>query len=209
MQAREMKWRNNPARGTLITVGFDGSENNDWTAIRCETKDGLSFTPRYGPDRRPTIWSPDQWGGEIPRNEVNVAVSEIFERWQVKRMYCDPQYWTTEIGEWAVEYGEEIVFEWATNRVVQMHAALERFRMDLKNRRITHDGCPITAKHMDNAHKVAARGDRYVLGKPAGAYHRKIDASMATVLAHEAAADTSTSKDGWSDDADTRMFCFG
>jgi phage terminase large subunit-like protein len=76
-----------------------------------------------------------------------------------------------------------------------MHPALEQFRTDLVTHAITHDGCPITAAHMANAVKRAAPGDRYVLAKPAGADHQKIDAAMAAVLAHRAAADARA--DGW------------
>ncbi|WML63647.1 terminase TerL endonuclease subunit [Rhodococcus sp. AH-ZY2] len=201
----KIDWLPNPDRGTAISVGFDGSENNDFTAIRCETRDGLQFTPRYGPDRRPTIWDPAQWGGQIPRAEVHAAVDEIFSTWQVSRMYCDPQDWYSEIGDWALEHGEEHVFEWATNRVRQMYDAIRRFETDLATGRIRHDGCPITAVHIANARKVAKPGQKYILGKPAD--HQKIDAAMASILAHEAAADARES--GWEDDVDSRMFCFG
>jgi hypothetical protein len=46
-----------------------------------------------------------------------------------------------------------------------------------------------------NARKVAQRGERYILGKPYGAYHQKIDMAMADVLAHEAGEDALA--DGW------------
>ena len=67
----EMVWLPNPPRGTQITAGFDGSEYEDWTALKCVTRGGRLFTPRYGPDRRPTIWDPAEWGGQIPRAEVD------------------------------------------------------------------------------------------------------------------------------------------
>src|SRR5690554_8158757 len=62
-----------PPPGSQICLGFDGSDTDDWTAIRAETFDGWRFTPRYGPDRRPTIWNPADWGGQIPRAEVRAA----------------------------------------------------------------------------------------------------------------------------------------
>jgi len=168
-------------------VGFDGSENNDWTAIRCETLDGFSFTPRYGPDDRPTIWNPAEWQGRIPRGEVAAAVDELFDRYQVERMYCDPQDWRSEIGEWALKYGAEHVFEWATNSIKRMYQAIRRFEVDLTTGRITHDGCPLTSLAIANARKVAKPGQMYVLGK--ATEQQKIDPAMATVLAHEAAMD--------------------
>lgn len=196
-------WLPNPEPGTPICVGFDGSENNDWTAIRCETRDGLQFTPRYGPDQRPTIWNPDQWDGQIPRGEVHAAVDEIFTTFSVARMYCDPQDWYSEIGDWALKYGEEHVLEWATNRVDRMFHAIRRFETDLATGRITQDGCPLTETSMANARKVAKPGQKYVLGKPAD--HQKIDPTMASIVAHEAASDAREA--GWAD-SDNRMFCF-
>lgn len=188
-----MHWLPNPPPGTDICLGFDGSENNDFTALRAETIDGHQFTPRYGPSQRPTIWNPDQWGGRTPREEVDVAVHEVFERYHVARMYADPQYWRTEIGQWALKFGDEHVAEWPTNQIKRMYAALSRFEIDLAQHRVTHDGCPLTALAMANAKRVAKAGDMYVLGK--ASEMQKIDAAMATVLAHEAAMDAT--KKGW------------
>jgi hypothetical protein len=176
--------------GTAVTLGFDGSESDDWSAIRAVTDDGYRFTPLYGPDRRATIWNPAEWGGQIPRGEVNTAVAEVFGRFRVVRMHCDPRGWQTEIGDWAMRHGEKVVLEWATWRIVQMHAALERSVTDLISGRSTHDGCQTTARHVGNARKLAKPGQRYILGKPS--QHQKIDAAMADVLAHEAWADALT-----------------
>lgn len=188
-----MHWIANPPAGTDICLGFDGSENNDWTAIRAETIDGHQFTPRYGPSGRPTIWDPQQWDGQIPRGEVQAAVDELFRRYNVESMYADPQYWRTEIGDWALQWGEERVFEWPTNHIKRMHAALSRFEVDLAAGRLTHDGCRLTAIAMANAKRVAKPGDMYVLGKATET--QKIDPAMAAVLAHEAAMDAK--KRGW------------
>lgn len=175
------------AEGETICLGFDGSDSDDWTAIRAETEDGFRFTPRYGPDRRPTFWNPKEWGGSIPRGEVHAAVEQIMRRYKVKKMYCDPRDWQSEIGEWSLAYGEEVVFEWSTARITQMFDALNRSLIDLTTGRSWHDTCPVTAQHVENARKVAKPGDKYILGKPE--HHRKIDLAMADVLAHEAASD--------------------
>ncbi len=196
-------WLPNPARGTQICAGFDGSLNNDWTAIRCETRAGRSFTPRFGPDKHPTIWDPAEFNGEIPRDQVYAAVDEIFSRWDVARFYCDPEDWESEIGDWSVTHGDEHVFEWRTNRTAQMYHSIRRFENDLRNRRISNDGCPITQTHMDNARKAPKPGQMYLLQKPNE--HQKIDATMASILAHEAVADVNVA--GWPEPVDNRMFC--
>lgn len=186
-------WLPNPDPGTSVCVGFDGSDSDDWTAIRCETRDGYLFTPRYGPDRRPSIWNPAEWNGRIPRREVHAAVDHIFSTWRVERLYTDPPDWQSEIGDWAARYGEDHVFEWATYRPRPMHEALTRFVTDVSTQRLTHDGCLLTEIAMRNARKVAAAGNRYLLGKPSQT--QKIDPAMASVLAHEAAADAREA--GW------------
>lgn len=175
------------APGTVVALGFDGSEVDDWTAIRLCTLDGYGFTPTYGPDNRPTLWNPAEWNGSIPRSEVHAAIDHLCNHFRVVRAYCDPRDWQSEIGDWALRYGDKVFVEWATYRPVQMHAALERAVTDLTTGRHTHDGCPITEVHVANARKLAKPGDRYILGKPTN--HQKIDAAMADVLANEAAAD--------------------
>lgn len=173
--------------GTAVCGGFDGSDVDDWTALRLETADGHRFTPTYGPDNRPTIWDPAEWGGQIPRPEIHAAMDEIAHRYRLVRVYCDPPGYQSEIEDWALKHGRTVFIEWATYRIAQMHDALERSVTDLTSGRSTHDACPITAMHVANARKLARPGQRYILGKPA--QHQKIDAAMADVLAHEAAAD--------------------
>ena len=129
----------------------------------------------------------------IPRAEVDAAVDELFSRFEVRRFYCDPPGWRTEIEAWALRHGEERVVEWPTYRPLPMHAALERFLTDLSGLRVRHDGCPDTARHMANARVSARKDGRYMLTKPDR--DRKIDAAVTSVLAHEAAADERAA--GW------------
>ncbi|MBP2323366.1 hypothetical protein JOF56_003751 [Kibdelosporangium banguiense] len=182
-----------PVDGAFVCLGFDGSENNDWTALRAETSDGWQFTPTYGPDDRPTVWNPAEWGGSIPREEVHAAIDELFTRFNVGRLYADPHDWYSEIGEWSLKYGEKHVMEWATNRPSAMYDSLRRFEVDLASGRLTHDACKIAEIHVANARKKAVPGQKYVLTKPTD--HQKIDVAMASALAHEAASDALAS--GW------------
>lgn len=195
-----MHWLPEPARGTQVCLGFDGSDVSDWTCIRAETIDGFMFTPRFGAGG--TLWDPAEHGGRVPRAEVDAAVDELFERFDVARFYCDPPGWRTEIEAWAARHGAEKVIEWPTYRPMPMHAALERFLTDMVEGRTSFDGCPDTARHLGNS-KVSHRKDgRYLLTKPDR--DRKIDAAMSTVLAHEAAADARAT--GWSATPDRSIF---
>ena len=191
------------ARGERVAVGFDGSRSGDWTALRVETADGYRFTPTYGPDSRPTFWNPEEWGGRIPRGEVNTAVSEIFDRYSVARMYVDPRHWETQADAWAAEYGDDVVVTWPTNQIGRMFDALVRFLEDSTDGLTTHSDDSTAKVHALAARKVAKPGDKYILGKPAET--QKFDILMADVLAHEAAADQRT--EGW-DAQDTRVIVF-
>lgn len=190
-----MHWLPEPPEGTSICLGFDGADHQDWAGFAGETRDGFSFTPRRQLDSElPAIWRPEQeLSGRIPRGEMRAALDGFMDRWVVKRLYADPWRYETDIEEWALKHGVEIVSSWETNRPKPMHEALERFYVDLSEGRIKHDGCPLTALAMDNARKVAAGRDRYILAKPSE--HQKIDPAMMRVLAHEAAADVRA--EGW------------
>lgn len=173
--------------GTPIVVGFDGSDTDDWTALRCEIQGGYQFTPRF-PDGKAMIWNPAQHGGYIPRGEVNTAVAHVFSYYNVIRLYGDPPYFQSELDEWASRYGEERVVRWATYRTRQMAEALERFRTDVLAKVLTHDGCPITSQHVGNAHSDR-RPQGVLIRKDKPVSARKIDAVMSSALAHEAAYD--------------------
>lgn len=173
-----------------ITLGFDGSQYDDWTVIRARwvnAPDGkpYGFTPAFN-DGKPMYWSPVEHGGEVPRGEVNAAVEQLFDRFDVIRMYADPELWQSELDAWIARYGEKRVIPWATYRTRQMAAALERLTTDTGSESYAHDGCPILRQHLANARKVRRPGGM-AIGKPAD--HQKIDMVVADTLAHEAAGD--------------------
>lgn len=179
-------------RKTQIVLGFDGSDVDDWTGIRAETQDGYQFTPVTSGG--PTIWNPADHGGKVPRLAVAAAVHELFERFDVIRMYCDPPYWESEVDAWAEQYGDKRVIRWSTFRPTQMHAAAERLLTDVNkaDSGFTHDGCKDTGLHMRNARKAARLAGRYVLTKPGDG--RKIDLAVCSILCHEAWGDATAAK---------------
>lgn len=189
--------------GAQVAGGFDGSQSSDWTALRLETIDGHRFTPTYGPDKRQTVWNPEEWPeGRIPRSEVNAAVAEIFARYDVARFYVDPRHFETQADEWAVEHGEDVVVLWPTNSVPRIFAALVRYREDLAEALTTHSVDDVAKRHALAARKVAKPGDKFIIGKPS--INQKIDVLMADVLAHEAAADARA--EGWGDNGPSIFF---
>lgn len=165
VRMRQRDWLPPPPDGAELCGGFDGSENNDFTAIRLETRQGFQFTPRW-PDGQPMIWNPATTGGRIPRPQVHDAWALLNERYTLCRVYCDPGFsdpedptsWITEIETWAEKYGDQVFVSWkmsGSTRVVAVHAALVRFEADLRSRALTHDGCPITSAHVANLTSAA------------------------------------------------------
>jgi hypothetical protein len=181
-------------RGTAVVLGFDGSDTDDWTGFRAETRDGYQFTPKHGPDRLPCIWNPADHSGQVPRLEVAAALDELFGYFRVVRVYLDPPYWSSEIDEWAAQYGDKRIVRWETYRPTQAHAAAQRLLTDVNkaDSGFTHDGCPITKVHVRNARKAARAGGKYVLAKPGP--DQKIDMAMVSVICHEAAGDVTAAK---------------
>ena len=82
-----MLWLPEPPRGTPVCLAFDGSETSDFTVIKAQTREGFTFTPRWGSGG--TIWDPEQHGGRIPKPEVSEAVGDLFDRFDCP-LY-DPQ----------------------------------------------------------------------------------------------------------------------
>lgn len=187
-----------PARvvpaGTAVAGGFDGSDTDDWTVLRLQTEDGYQFTPRYGPDRRPTIWNPAEFGGQVPRLEVAAAIEEVFETYLVGRLYYDPPGWKSEGQDWESRYGDDVVLRWETYRIIQMHAAAVRMHTDVckKDTTFTHDGDALIDVMIRNTRKLARPNLRYVLGKPSQT--QKIDGTISSILADEAAGDLTAAK---------------
>lgn len=180
--------------GTAVAGGFDGSDTDDWTVLRLQTEDGYQFTPRYGPDRRPAIWNPAEFGGQVPRLEVAACIEEVFETYLVGRLYYDPPGWKTEGQDWESRYGEKVVIRWETYRLTQMHAAAVRLHTDVckSDTTFTHDGDEQIKTMIRNTRKLARPGMRYVLGKPSQT--QKIDGVISSILANEAAGDITAAK---------------
>ena len=184
--------------GTQLVTGFDGSDVDDWTGFRCQTREGYQFTPRFA-DGRPMIWNPADYGGQVPRKEVSSGLAYIVAVYNLVRLYGDPPYWESEMDAWAELYGEDRIIRWYTRRPTQMHMAAERLYTDLgkTDSDFWHDGCEVTERHITAAHKsprpTADQPGRYILRKPGDG--RKIDMAIPSILAHEAWGDVTAA--GW------------
>jgi phage terminase large subunit-like protein len=179
-----------PPDGAWITLGFDGSRWHDSTAL-VATEILTGFQWLCG------IWEQPEnvEGWEVPIDALDLVVSQVFARWNVWRMYCDPPYWETKVAEFAGQYGEKRVIEWWTNRRKQMAYAIRGFEGAIAGGDLLHDGNPHLTRHVGNAvrHVLNLRDEEgkqlWIIYKERKDSPHKIDAAMSAILSWEARSD--------------------
>lgn len=188
--------------GEHITLGFDGSLNDDTTVLRgCRMSDGFLF--RIGAWPKPDGIAGIGW--EVPRSDVLATIREAYGRYDVVRGYFDPHEWRSDIDALAEEFGDRVV-SWETRRDIAMAAALDRLHADLMNGVAWHDGDKLAHEHYGNAY-VRMKGGHRLVRKEHPQSSRKIDSVVGDALALEARADALA--DGWSAaPPDTRVVIF-
>jgi hypothetical protein len=179
-----------PPDGAWITLGFDGSRWHDSTAL-VATEILTGFQWLCG------IWEQPEnvEGWEVPIDALDLVVSQVFARWNVWRMYCDPPYWETKVAEFAGQYGEKRVVEWWTNRRKQMAYAIRGFEGAIAGGDLLHDGNQHLTRHVGNAvrHVLNLRDEEgkqlWIIYKERKDSPHKIDAAMSAILSWEARSD--------------------
>jgi hypothetical protein len=137
---------------------------------------------------------------QVPAAEVDARVHELFDQFEVWRMYADPPYWQSWIAKWKGEFdGEHLdekrVIEWWTNRRRPMAAALEAFDTAIDEGTLSHDGSKTYERHIGNSRRldlpqIDERGKPlWLIQKERPDSPNKIDLAMAGVLSHEARND--------------------
>ena len=166
--------------GTEITVGFDGSYSGDSTAlVGCTTVDPHLFVIEAW--ERKDSNDPD-W--RVPIAEVEHAIRTACQRWRVREVDCDPFRWSRTM-EALEEEGWPIV-EWNTSSPARMVPACAKFFDAVMERKVTHDGDPRLARHVDHCVlKTDGKGPRIV--KEHKMSPRKIDLAVCAVVAHDRA----------------------
>jgi phage terminase large subunit-like protein len=179
--------------GALITVGFDGSQFHDATALVCtEVESGYQWLEKVW--ERPVGLSPTaEW--QVPALDVDETVSQLFARYTVWRLYADPPYWQSWIAKWVGKFGAERVIEWFTNRRRQMAAALEGFTTAITDGQLSHRDDKAFERHIGNARRkdLPERDEQnrplWLIQKERPDSPHKIDIAMAAVLSWEARTD--------------------
>jgi phage terminase large subunit-like protein len=184
-----------PAPGATITIGFDGSRWHDATGmVATEVVTGFQWV--VGAWEQPEHALPGKW--EVPLDEVDDALAEMIDLYDVWRVYCDPPYWEETVAGWAGRYGDKRVLEWWTNRRKQMAYAIKQFNTALMGGALLHDGSEVYRRHIGNAvRKILRLKDEndeplWTIYKERPDSPHKIDVAMAGILSWEARNDALT-----------------
>lgn len=168
--------------GERVVLAFDGSASGDSTALVGATLDA-----------EPHVFTLDVWENpgdprwRVPRAEVDRAVADAFDRYDVAELACDPWGWRSEIEAWAARYGDDRVLEWPTNVATRMAPATDRAFAAIAEGRLTHDGDSRLAAHVRHCvAKPSHLGD--LVTKDRRMSPRKIDAAVAMIVAVDRAA---------------------
>lgn len=168
-----------------ITLGFDGSLNDDSTVLRgCCLSDGYRF--KIGIWEKPIGAAGIGW--RVPRLEVLSVIRQTHIDFTVIRGYYDPHEWRSDIATLALELSEDVVVEFPTSSDVRMGAALDRMHADLTNGVTFHDDDPVAHEHYGNAY-THQKGKHRLVRKEYPNSPRKIDSVVGDALAYEARAD--------------------
>jgi phage terminase large subunit-like protein len=164
-----------------IVIGFDGSVNNDSTAIVGATCGSKPHIFVIGCWEKPEH-AGDDW--KVPIDAVEQAIRAACKQYRVREIAADPFRWARSLQILASEGLPVVEFPQNSSR---MTPATQRFYEAVMNHGLTHDGDPRLSRHIANAClKVDARGQRLV--KETKYSTRKIDLALAAVMAFDRAA---------------------
>lgn len=179
-------------KGDLITLGFDGAQFRDATGlVATHVESGYQWV--VGAWEQPIGALAEGW--QVPVEEVDAVVAQVFGQYEVWRMYADPPYWQSWIATWQGRYGEDVVVEWWTNRRKPMATALESYDTAISEGSLSNDGHPKLVQHIANAHRhnlpqLDERGEPlWLIRKERPDSPNKIDLGMCAVLSWEARND--------------------
>lgn len=166
-----------------IMLGFDGSFSGDTTVI-------VGSTVPKSEDEKPHVFLVKAWEKDelIHDDSWRVNIAEVEEEIlnfckkypKVREVACDPFRWQRSM-EVLADQGVPIV-EYPSTSARRMVVGCAKFFDYVTEKRMTHDGNPLLARHLSNAvTKTDNIGIRIVKENRASA--RRIDAAVAAVIA--------------------------
>jgi phage terminase large subunit-like protein len=183
-------------KGDKITLGFDGSKSNDWTAlVACRVSDGMLFLIR--------AWDPAKNGGEVPREDVDATVHSMFATYDVVAFRADVKEFEAYVDQWSRTYKKKMRVNASPNNPIafDMRGQQKRFAFDCERledavleREVCHDGNPVLRQHVLNAKRHPTNYDAIAIRKATKDSSKKIDAAVCAILAFGARQDYLMSK---------------
>jgi phage terminase large subunit-like protein len=168
------------ADGSEICLGFDGSVNNDSTAIvaaTCAPVPHIFVIDVWERDEADPDWT-------VPVLDVEASIRAACLRFKVREICADPFRWQRSLQLLESEGLPVVVYPQTSARV---SPATGKLYEAVLNHQLTHSGDPVLAQHVSNAClKVDSRGQRLV--KESKWSSRKIDAALAACMAFDRAA---------------------
>ncbi|WP_100525335.1 terminase large subunit [Mycobacteroides abscessus] len=173
-------------KGERITLGFDGSKSNDWTAlVACRVHDGMLFLIQS--------WNPEQYpNNEVPRDQVDATVRSCFQAYDVVAFRADVKEFESYVDQWGNDFKDRLSVNASPNNPVafDMRGNQKKFAFDCERfldavleRELNHDGNPILRAHVLNAKRFPTTYDAIAIRKATKASKKKIDAAVCAVLA--------------------------
>jgi len=166
---------------TEVVLGFDGSYNNDSTALVVCTIGDDPFVDVVWASERPKD-APQDW--VVPIEDAEEAIRAACRRWKVKEVACDPSRWARSMQVLEAERLPMVEFPQSGARMIP---ATERFYEAVMNQSVHHSGNPDLSRHLGNAViRRTTHGGH--LQKDAKTSPRKIDLAVAAVMALDRAS---------------------
>ena len=167
--------------GFDVVLGFDGSYNNDSTALVVCTVGEDPLIDVVWCAERPKD-APQDW--VVPIDEAEQAIRDACKRWQVREIACDPARWARTMQVLEAERLPVVEYPQSPARMIP---ATERFYEAVMQHKVVHSGNADLARHLGNAHvKRTTHGGH--LQKDAKSSPRKIDLAVAAVMALDRAS---------------------
>ena len=179
--------------GSVVTLGVDGARFDDALAVvATDARTGHQWLVSV--QERPKDAGPDY---EHDLEQVDQAVSEVFDRFTVWRVYCDPHYIDVLLDRWRNRWGEKRIVGWPTYRPRPIAFAIRAYQDAIANGDVSwEDNTGRFLAHVTNSRKKmleTIKDDRerpmHTLAKPSHRSPLKIDIAMAAVLSWEARGD--------------------
>ena len=175
------------APGSTIVLGFDGAISDDSTAlVATEVETGIqNLVGIWEKPENATRW-------QVPVGEVNAVMEDMFEFYDVLKLYADPPYWQESISKWTGRWEKRVV-EWPTRNETHIYYALRAYSEAINMGEVGHDNNQALIDHIAASGKnLLNRYDdegkqKYRLAKRQR--DKKIDAAMAAVLSWQARLD--------------------